>query len=101
MAETARVNAGDIYLCSVCGTPGIANASHEDTRAEQAAFFLGDAATDPDIGVVCDGCWRILMTRIEAEAPELLSEEARAMVRQAPWAAGIRMRHALTGRWWA
>ena len=97
---TARVDPGDIYICAVCGTPDVATSAHDDNRAEQASAFTGDAGTDDDVGVVCDDCWWILLTRIDAEAPELLSAPMRDRVGRSAKCAGIRERYARTGKWW-
>lgn len=100
MTEATRVDPGEIYLCAVCGNPEVATVTHDEARAEQAAAFTGHAGSDDDIGVVCDGCWWILLTRIDAEAPELLSEEMRDIVLRSEKCAAIRERYARTGRWW-
>lgn len=99
MPDATRVDPGEIYLCAVCRTPDVATVPHDEARAELAAAFTRHG-TDDDIDVVCDACWWILLTRIDAEAPELLSESMRGTVARSAGCAAIQERYARTGRWW-
>ena len=65
MAET--------FTCASCGGTFSKGWSDEEAAAEAKGLFPGIDASDPaEAGVVCDDCYRHIMGRVHAEAPEAI-----------------------------
>jgi hypothetical protein len=61
------------FTCASCGGTFKKGWSDEEAAAEAQELFPGIDVSDPDeAGVVCDGCFRHIMDRARAEAPEMI-----------------------------
>jgi len=68
VSETAET-----FTCARCGETHDKGWSDAEAAAEAQENFPGIDITDPDeAGVVCDDCYKYLMGRARAEAPELI-----------------------------
>ena len=65
----------ETFTCASCGGTFDKGWSDEEAAAEAEELFPGINVSDPaEAGVVCDGCYRHIMSRARAEAPELIGE---------------------------
>ena len=72
----------ETFTCESCGDTLPKGWTDEEAAAEAEELFPGINVTDPaEAGVVCDACYRHIMGRALAEAPELIGPGWR---RQAP-----------------
>lgn len=72
MSETDEIAAAATrtYTCESCGGTWEKGWTDEEAEAEGRALLA-----DPDAGgtaVICDDCFRLIMSRVQVEAPELL-----------------------------
>lgn len=69
----------DTFTCASCGDVFAKVWSDEEAAAEAEELFPGiDVGTET--GIVCDGCFQHIMSRVSAEAPELTGEGWRGHV---------------------
>ena len=65
----------ETFTCENCGDTHEKGWSDAEAAAEAQELFPGINVSDPaETGVVCDGCYRHIMSRVQAEAPELIGE---------------------------
>ena len=65
----------DTFICDNCGDVFDKVWSDEEAAAEAEELFPGiDVSNPAETGIVCDGCYQHIMSRIRAEAPELIGE---------------------------
>jgi hypothetical protein len=70
--ETAAPASGT-FTCESCGGTFDKVWSDEEAAAEAEENFPGLDVSDPaEAGVVCDDCYRHIMARMQAEAPEMI-----------------------------
>ena len=63
----------ETFTCASCGETHDKGWSDEEAAAEAEELFPGIDVTDPDEApVVCDDCYRHIMARARAEAPEAI-----------------------------
>jgi DNA-directed RNA polymerase subunit RPC12/RpoP len=63
---------GESYTCEQCGGEFTKTISDEEAAAEAEQLF--PAADLEETGIVCDDCFRLIMTWAQESAPELLAE---------------------------
>ena len=65
----------DTFTCDNCGDVFDKVWSDAEAAAEAQELFPGIDVSDPaETGIVCDGCYQHIMSRVHAEAPELIGE---------------------------
>ena len=66
---------GETFTCESCDGTFPKGWSDEEAAAEAQELFPGIDPGDPsEAGLVCDACYRRIMGRVQAEAPELIGE---------------------------
>lgn len=62
---------GEPYTCGNCGGIFTKTWSDEEAMAEARSLFPAEDLED-GIGIVCDGCFRVIMAWASGDVPELL-----------------------------